>query len=144
MDLRACTRAAPIQQSTRLDLQPHKHWPGHARRGSTPSLALRLSVHAERPRLRCRVGHGWWLALSAAPPDGLARCIQDVLVLHRRSFRQTNAPPLAASAVQYKIQRTSTPRLFFRSARRALVSPHGMGHSQTHAALLADLDLWRL
>src|SRR5215472_13432021 len=99
MDLRACTRAAPIQQSTRLDLQPHEHWPGHARRCSTPSLALRLSVHAERPRFRYRVGHGWWLALSAAPPDGLARCNKDVLVLHRRSFRQTIAPPpLAASA----------------------------------------------
>src|SRR5215471_19248596 len=144
MDLRACTRAAPIQQSTRLDLQPHKHWSGYARHGFTPSLALRLSVHAERPRLRCRVGHGRWLALSAAPPDGLARCNKDVLVLHRRSFRQTNAPRLAASAFQHKIQRTSTRRLFFRSGCRALIDPYGMGHTQTHAALLADLDFWRL
>src|SRR5215470_7893378 len=144
MDLRACTRAAPIQQPTRLDVQPYKPWSGHARRGSTPSLALRLSVHAERTRLRCRVGHGWWLALSAAPPDGFARCNKDVLVLHRRSFRQTNAPHLAASPLQHEIQRTSTRRLFFRSGRRALIDPYGMGHSQTHAALLADLDFWWL
>src|SRR5262250_1242519 len=101
MDLRACTRAAPIQQSTRLDLQPHKHWSGYARRGFTPSLALRLSVHAERPRLRCRLGHGWWLALSAATPDRPARCSEDVLVLRRSSFCQINASRLAASALQH-------------------------------------------
>ena len=40
MDMRSCTRAASIQQSARLGLQPHKPGPRHARRGYAPSLAL--------------------------------------------------------------------------------------------------------
>jgi hypothetical protein len=46
-------------------------------------------------------------------------------------------PYLAASALQHKIQRTSTRRLFFRSGRRAPIGLHGLGDSQTHAALLS-------
>ena len=125
------------------------HVPGLHHYSSPPDwvynhISLGPGMLAVALRLHCRVGHGRWLALSAAPPDGLARCTKDVLVLHRRSFRQTNAPHLAASAFQHKIQRTSTRRLFFRSGRRALIDPYRMGHSQTHAALLADLDFWWL
>jgi hypothetical protein len=58
MDMLACTRAAPVQQSAGLGLQPHKPRSWHARRGSAPALALCLSVHAERRRLRYRVGLG--------------------------------------------------------------------------------------
>jgi len=74
LDMRAHTRAAPIQQSARLGLQPHRPRSRHARRGSAPSLAVRLSIHAERPHLRYRVGHGRWLALFVASPDRPARC----------------------------------------------------------------------
>ena len=48
---------------------------------------------------------------------------------------------LAASALQHKIQRTSTRGLFFRSGRRAPIGFDRLGDSQTHAAPLVDCDL---
>jgi len=57
---------------------------------------------------------------------------------------QTHTPNLTAPALQHQIQRTSARRLFFRSGRRAPSGLHGLGDSQTHAALLVDCDLRRL
>src|SRR5262249_29154879 len=115
-----------------------------ARLRSPPSLALCVSMDAERPRLRDRVGHGRWLAVSLAPPDRPARCTEDVWLLHMPSSCHTDRPHLAASALQDAIQRSSTRRLFRDSSRRAPIRLLGMGHSQTHAALLVDWNLWWL
>src|SRR5215813_15153201 len=134
--MRACAWAASIQQSARLGLQPHKPWSRHAGRGSAPSLVLCLSIHAERPRLRYRVGYGSWLALSLASPDRPTGCAEDVSLLHGPPLCKINPPHLAASALQNKIQRTSARGLFFRSGRRPPIGLHGLGDSRTHAALL--------
>ena len=83
-----------------------------------------------------------WLFVATRGRPG--RCIQDVSLLHRRSVRQTNASQLAASSLRHKIQRTSTRRLLRGCGCRASLCSHGMGDSQTHAALLADLDFWWL
>src|SRR5215472_9215664 len=139
--MRACARAAPIQQSARLGLQPPKPRSRFARRSSAPSLALCVSIHAERPGLCRGVGLGRWLALSIAPPDRHARCAEDDSLLHWPPTCQTNTPHLVASALQYKIQRTSTRRLFLRSGLRAPIGLHRLGDSQTHAASLVDGDL---
>src|SRR4029453_16800283 len=108
--------------------------------GSPPSLALCLSVHAERPRLRFRVGRGRWLAFSVASPDRPARRTEDVSLLCGLPSCQTQTPPLAASALQHKIQRTSTRRVLCCSGRRTAIRRHGLGDSQTHAAVLACWD----
>ena len=83
---------------------------------------------------------GGWRSLLPRRTD-----LRDVLKMFRYytgpPLRQTSTPHLAASAVQHKIQRTATRRLFFRSSRGAPIGLHGLGDSQTHAALLVDCDL---
>src|SRR5215472_18645370 len=122
-------------------LQPYKPRSRHARRGSAPSLALCLSIHAERPCLRYWIDHGKWLALSVAPPDRPARCTRNVSLLSGSSPCQVNAPQVDASSLQHEIQRTSTRRLFFGSGCRAAIGLHRLGDSQTHATPLVGCDL---
>src|SRR5437879_2347293 len=60
---------ASLQQSARLDLQPHEPWARHVGISPAPALVVRVSVHAEWHCVRCRAGNGRRLALLAASPD---------------------------------------------------------------------------
>src|SRR5450755_437598 len=95
--MRSYARTASLQQSTRLDLQPHEPRDGHVGVSPTPALAMRVPVHAEWHFVRRRAGHGRRLALLVAPPDRSVSRAQDAAILPRFSFRQTGAPPMAAS-----------------------------------------------
>src|SRR5882724_2223723 len=68
--MRPSARTASVQQSTRLDLQPHEPRSGHVGFGSASALVVRVLIHAEWHGVPFRAGHGRRLALLAAPPDG--------------------------------------------------------------------------
>src|ERR1035441_454006 len=69
LDMRPCARTASLQQSTRLDLQPHEPRAMDVSRGSASALAVRVLIHAEWHGVRCRAGHGRRLAFLAASPE---------------------------------------------------------------------------
>jgi len=69
LDMRPSARTASLQQSTRLDLQPHEPRAGHVGFGSASALVVRVLIRAEWHGVPCRAGHGRRLALLAAPPD---------------------------------------------------------------------------
>src|SRR6266446_4260347 len=65
-DVRPRARTAPLQQSTRLDLQPRKSWTGNVSVGSASALVVRVLLHAEWHSLRRRLSLGRRLAVVAA------------------------------------------------------------------------------
>src|SRR2546422_3296590 len=69
LDMRPPAWPASLQQSARLDLQPHEPWARHVGISPAPALVVRVSVHAEWHCVRCRAGNGRRLALLAASPD---------------------------------------------------------------------------
>ena len=87
LDMRSCARTASLQQSTRLDLQPHEPRAGHVSAGSACALAVRVLINAEWHGVRCGAGHGRRLALLAASPDRSAGRAQDVSILPGVSLR---------------------------------------------------------
>src|SRR3989442_10522365 len=62
-------------------------WAGHVGVSPAPALVLRVPVHAEWHRVRCRAGHRRRLALLAASPDRSAQRAQDVSILPGVSLR---------------------------------------------------------
>src|SRR5262249_9358545 len=114
LDMRSSTRLAAISQTTRLGLQPHQPRSRHARRGSAFSLALCVSVHAQRPGFPCGIDARRWLALAVAETDRFPRCPEGVSLLYGPPACKTDTPHLAASAFRHQIQRTSTRRVLFR------------------------------
>src|SRR5882724_6144077 len=69
LDMRPCAWTTSLQQSTRLDLQPHEPWAGHVGVSPASALVMRVPVHAEWHCLRCRAGQRRRLALLATSPD---------------------------------------------------------------------------
>ena len=65
--MRPCAWTSSLQQSTRLDLQPHEPWAGHVGVSPAPALVIRVPVSAEWPSVRYGAGHGRRLAFLAAP-----------------------------------------------------------------------------
>src|ERR1700730_5772324 len=58
-----------LQQSTRLDLQPHEPRAGHVGVSPASALAMRVPVHAEWHCVRCGAGQRRRLAFLATSPD---------------------------------------------------------------------------
>ncbi|HEV2383301.1 MAG TPA: hypothetical protein VG206_26340 [Terriglobia bacterium] len=83
---------------------------------------------------------GGWRSLLPHRTD-----LRDALKMFRYyagfPLAQTSTSYLASSALQHKIQRTSTRRLLFSCGNGTAVRRHGLDDSQTHAASLADWGL---
>src|SRR5258705_4566204 len=55
LDMRPRAWPASLQQSTRLDLQPHGPWAGHVGASPAPALGLRVALRPEWHRVRAAV-----------------------------------------------------------------------------------------
>jgi len=70
LDMRPPAWPASLQQSARLDLQPHEPWARHVGISPAPALVVRVSVHAEWHCVRCRAGNGGgWRSLLPRRTD---------------------------------------------------------------------------
>jgi hypothetical protein len=65
LDMRSCAWTASLQQSTRLDLQPHEPRAVYISPGSASPLAVRVLIHAEWSGVPHMADHGRRLALLA-------------------------------------------------------------------------------
>src|SRR5579862_4179525 len=142
--MRSCAWTASLQQPAGLDLQPHEPWPRHVGAGPAPALVLRVSVYVEWHRVRCGAGQGRWLAFAAPPSNRSAGRAPDVPILRRFSLRETGGPPMAASRLQYEVQRAPARSLLLCSGRRVPLGRYGMGDSQALATPLAGSVVWRV
>src|SRR4051794_6930854 len=69
LDMRPCARAVPLQQSTRLGLQPREPRAGNVGGRVAYPLAVRVRIHAEWRRVRRRADRWGRLARLTAPQD---------------------------------------------------------------------------
>src|SRR5882724_11064514 len=144
LNMRPRARAASLQQSTRLGLQPHEPRAGNVGGRVAAPLAVRVRIHAEWRCVRRRADRWGRLARLSAPQDRSVRRVEDVSVLHRISDGQTGAPPMATSQFQHKVQRAPARGIFYYSDRRVTFGNHGLGDSPAHAVPFAGCNLWRI
>jgi hypothetical protein len=95
LDMRPRARAASLQQSTRLGLQPHEPRAGNVGGRVAAPLVVRVRIHAEWRCVRRRADRWGRSARLAATQDRSVGRFKRVSVLHRISIGKSSSPPMA-------------------------------------------------